>query len=273
MSIFVWPPVTLSTSSSPIEFTLDGADQAVTEDTGTPANNRPLPNKLFIQKDGVTLPINKDTGTPANTLGLPVEIVAASGTPINITAGDLNVQLTDLGANFDRTRIGDGTNQWNMNGSNEGLVHDASVLSKLTDIETTINDGISVTDAGAIAELQDIEAELVTVNAQLIDIENAITGGQSLRGVQNPVLVDTSTLSATPLLVATLVSDIKKFLVSNASGNNLILLVNSVQQCIIPKGANFNEISVKGQTGQAVELRTVSGAGTAGECSLSFLGV
>lgn len=102
-------------ASGPAQFIKDTVTTTVEEDTAVPANNNAFPSKLFIQKDGVTYPVNKDTGTPANTVSVPVEIVAASGTPINITAGDLNVQLTDLGANFDRTRIGDGVEQLEIN--------------------------------------------------------------------------------------------------------------------------------------------------------------
>lgn len=63
---------------------------------------------------------------------MPVEIVSASGTEINITAGDINVQITAFGANFDSTRIGDGTNLLGINASNEALVKD-------TDVETAVN--------------------------------------------------------------------------------------------------------------------------------------
>ena len=46
---------------------------------------------------------------------LQVELVGSTGTPINITAGDINVQLSDTGANPDKTRIGDGTNTLRVN--------------------------------------------------------------------------------------------------------------------------------------------------------------
>ena len=116
---------------SPVAFVLDGVDTEVEQDTAVAANNRPLPSQLFIYKDGVQIPITKDTGTPANTVGVPVEIVAASGTPINITAGDINVQLTDLGVNFDAVRLGDGSGNYvGINASNEAKVHDADVLAQ-----------------------------------------------------------------------------------------------------------------------------------------------
>lgn len=92
----------LATSSGPIQFIKDSVVQQVIEDTGTPSNNAPLPVKL--------------TGVTGD---------------VNITAGDLNVQLSDQGANADVTRIGDGTNQQGFNASSEALSHDQDVLDEL----------------------------------------------------------------------------------------------------------------------------------------------
>lgn len=104
--------INVAITSAPTQFNYDGVPQTVEQDTAVPANNRALPNLNFIIKDGVQVPVTKNTGTPANTIGMPVEIVAASGTPINITAGDINVQLSDQGANFDSLRVGDGSGNY-----------------------------------------------------------------------------------------------------------------------------------------------------------------
>lgn len=85
------------TSQGPLQFVLDNTTVEVTEDTGTPANNTPLPVKLM------------------GTTG-----------PINITAGDLNVQLSDQGVNADVTKIGDGTNRLGITASSEAKVNDAA---------------------------------------------------------------------------------------------------------------------------------------------------
>ena len=73
----------LSTSSGPIKFIKDSVEQ-------------------LVIKDSVDF---------NNTVGMPVEIVGTNGAEINITAGDIGVQLTHAGANPDSTRIGDGTNE------------------------------------------------------------------------------------------------------------------------------------------------------------------
>jgi len=96
-------------TSGPLLFTLDGADQAVTEDTGVPGNNRPLPVKL-----------TDVTGD------------------INITAGDLNVQLSHAGATPDSVQIGDGAETLAINASNEATVNDADANTKLTAIQTAV---------------------------------------------------------------------------------------------------------------------------------------
>jgi hypothetical protein len=97
------------TSQGPVQFVLDGSPVTVNEDTGTPANNRPLPVKL-----------TDITGD------------------INITAGDLNVQLSHIGASYDSIRIGDGINELAFNGSGEALVNDADANVKLTDLLTEL---------------------------------------------------------------------------------------------------------------------------------------
>jgi hypothetical protein len=96
-----------------------------------------MPALQFIIIDGVQWPVGKDTVDPSKTVMVPVEISGASG-PINITAGDLNVQLSDQGPNPDVTRIGNGTNQWGINASLEGLVHDAAVLAQLLALTTAV---------------------------------------------------------------------------------------------------------------------------------------
>jgi len=148
---------------SPVAFVLDGVDTEVEQDTAVAANNRSLPSQLFIYKDGVQIPITKDTGTPANTVGVPVEIVAASGTPINITAGDINVQLTDLGVNFDSVRVGDGSGNYiGVNASDEALVHDADVLAQAVllvakDFATSAKQDSALTAIGLLAKLTDTQ--------------------------------------------------------------------------------------------------------------------
>lgn len=94
---------------------------------------------IQINKDGSVLEITKDTSTPANTVAMPVEIVSASGSTVTITAGDINIQSSHLGANFDSLRLGDGTNLLGINASNEAKVNDADANTTLTAMKAVLD--------------------------------------------------------------------------------------------------------------------------------------
>ena len=85
---------------------------------------------IQFNKDGGVVEVTRDTATPANNAPLPVEIIGAAGQDINITAGDLNVQTSHLGVNFDSQRIGDGTNLLGITGANEARTFDATTHTK-----------------------------------------------------------------------------------------------------------------------------------------------
>lgn len=122
-------PVNATITSAPTSFILDSVDTQVVEDTVTPSNNTPLPVKL--------------TSTTGD---------------INITAGDLNVQLTHAGASYDSVRVGDGTELMAVNASNEAQVRDDDANTTLSTIvgDTTSLDGkVTVCDTGSV-DINDI---------------------------------------------------------------------------------------------------------------------
>jgi len=89
--------------------------------------------------DSVLTDVSEDTVTPANSTPLPVKLVAAGG-EINVTAGDINVQLAHTGANFDSTRIGDGTETWIFNTEGKGEVvnrANSSIASQAVQVDDT----------------------------------------------------------------------------------------------------------------------------------------
>ena len=96
-------------SPGPTQFVHNAVSTQVEQDDAVPANNKPLPTGLYYYKDGVIIPVRRDTVTPSNNAPLPVELIGFDGGTINITSGDINVQLSDMGATFDSARIGDGS--------------------------------------------------------------------------------------------------------------------------------------------------------------------
>ena len=138
-------------------FILDSVETVVEQDTVTPGNsipfpvaqlntdgtvNDPLKKQVAFIRNGTEVVVTEDTVTPGNNLPLPVKLTSVTG-DINITAGDLNVQLSDQGASPDVTRIGDGTNQLGMTAANEAKVNAAQLPTVLG--QTTKANSLSVT--------------------------------------------------------------------------------------------------------------------------------
>lgn len=168
------------------QFNYDGAPQSVDQDTVTPANNKAFPSLQFIVKDGVQVPVTKSTGTPSNTVGIPVEIVASTGTPINITAGDINVQLTDMGLNPDSVKVGNGTGNYlkvNADGSSDVNIKNSSlaVTGPLTNTELRASPvPSSITDGTNTANVIPIGTQIVAGNKGIV--VNSLIHGLSSAG-------------------------------------------------------------------------------------------
>jgi hypothetical protein len=169
--------IAITFDSAPALYEYNGVDQVVTQDTTNPSNNRALPAASFIIKDGVQVPVRKDTVTPANTVGMPVELVAASGTPINITAGDLNISTSSTN---DSMAIGDVAGNKveviaNTTGSLSLSVIDEDNIFQTTAINTKLNEVKAKQDIG---------------NVSLNSIDNKTpTVGQKLMAASTPVVI------------------------------------------------------------------------------------
>jgi hypothetical protein len=150
----------LSTSPGPIQFVRDAVNTTVTEDTGTPANNRPLPVKL--------------SGVDGD-----VRIEAA-----NL---DLHVQLEHDTANPDSVRIGDGTETANVNASNELQVADDTARTSIASV-----DGKMTT--------HDLDTGGGTENNQGVNLRTSAGGGSVEAGTNaNPLRTDPTGTTAQPV--------------------------------------------------------------------------
>lgn len=203
--LFILKPVTptytktgsLVVSQGPVQFVKDSLAQQVVEDTVAPANNEPLPNKLFFQKDGVTYPVNKDTAVPGNTAAIPVEIVGASGQVINITAGDINVQTSHLGAGFDSVRIGDGTNIVSVDAVNALKTDSSHVTQPVSATNLDIRDLVFATDKA------DVSGSTVTVTATDLDVRNLVFATDKVDVSGSSITVTATDLDVRNLVFAT----------------------------------------------------------------------
>ena len=154
-----------SVASGPIQFTRDSITTTVTEDTVTPANNRPLPVKL--------------TGFDGDV-------------SINASNLNLDVQLTHTTADFDSIRIGDGTDLLAISGSGEisaivtsepATAADGGALPATTKVISGY-DGANVqvihTDASGDLQVDVLTMPSVTVTATNLDIRDLVQATDSV---------------------------------------------------------------------------------------------
>ena len=150
--------------------------------------------------------ITKDTTVAADTIPLPVEIVGVAGTEINITAGDIGVQLFHNTANPDSVRIGDGTNEMAINVSLEAQVRDDDAIVELTAIgaqlPATLGQKARAASLATTLSTEDIvvigliarEATLATLNAKFGSI------GQQARAASAATTLSTEDMAAIALI-------------------------------------------------------------------------
>lgn len=113
------------------------------DDTGASLASVVSPPIQFT-KDGTTTTVEEDTVTPANNNPLPVKLIDVTG-DVNITAGDLNVQLSHTGGSADSVQIGDGTETLAINA-------DGSINAQFTATDLDIRDLSASQDNVAISD-------------------------------------------------------------------------------------------------------------------------
>lgn len=96
------------------------------------------PSPVIFKKNGLNVEVVEDTATPANNQPLPVKLTGVTG-DLNITAQDLNIQSSHLGANPDSMRVGDGVTELGIEPvTKKALVKDASAIAELQNILTEL---------------------------------------------------------------------------------------------------------------------------------------
>lgn len=134
----------------------DGDELAIEAD-GSINVNATFSGPIKFRQDGAVVDVEEDTVTPANSAPLPVKLTSTSG-DINITAGDLNVQLEHTGANYDSLRVGDGTNIMGVSGNAEATVVDRA-NSGVATANTTIAATATPIVASALSERKYVEIQ------------------------------------------------------------------------------------------------------------------
>jgi hypothetical protein len=93
---------------------------------------------MSYTRNGVSQIVTEDTVTPANNRPLPVQIESVGGA-VTINAGDLDVNINHDGANYSSTRIGDGTTLLGITTANEAKAFISASGTGFSSVR--INDG------------------------------------------------------------------------------------------------------------------------------------
>ncbi len=221
----------------PIQFVLDGANQTVIEDTGVPANNAPLPVKL--------------TGVTGD---------------VNITAGDLNVQLNHAGASFDSVQIGDGTELLAINASNEAQVRDDDANTELATLNTKINTLGQKTMANSTPVV--IASDQSAINVNDIGGTVSLPTGAATEAKQDDAITQLTSIAgedfATEVTLAALNAKFNS-LGQKASANSAPVVLSSEQQTILNQMLTSLQLLdniVNGSNQADVRLADLNGAAT-----------
>jgi hypothetical protein len=95
MSNFNWPINPTTLTPGPIQFELDGVDTEVSEDTGTPADSRPLPTKVL---DGAGAEVDFATEAKQDSQILELQQIEADVEATKTAVDTVNTSLTGFAA-------------------------------------------------------------------------------------------------------------------------------------------------------------------------------
>lgn len=154
------------------------------------ASAGPIQFNLDTGGGPVATSVLEDTGTPSNNAPLPVKLTGVTG-DINITAGDLNVQTSHVGASFDSMRIGDGTEIANVSTSNELQVRDDDANTDLDTIAGAVSGSemqVDIVSAGPVATEATLAAQSAKLPAALGQLASAASLSTVLSTEQEVIL-------------------------------------------------------------------------------------
>lgn len=215
---------------------------------------------LSFTRNGISTAVTEDTVTPANNRPLPVKLTNVSG-DLSITAQNLNVQSTHTGANPDSMQIGDGTTLVGVTAANEMKVAGpvTTAHNGATPSSVKIGDGTTLAGVTADNELKvSLENQKGMVQANPLIYHNYAS-----------VNVTTAAYVEIEDLVQTAVTKIQIF---DSSGETMILALGGAGaetdlMYIFPGGIEHN---VYIPVGQRLSIKAKSGNATSGYLAMNL---
>jgi hypothetical protein len=249
-------------------FIRDGGNQIVTEDTATPANNRPLPVKLTDFSGDMVL---------------------------NAANLNLEVQLGSTGANPDSVQIGDGTEILSITAANEAEVRTAQLpaalgqLAKAASTSVTLasdQDALPITDNGGSLTVDSAQlpatlgqkAKAASLAVTLASDEYTLAvsqGGRSSVDLIRNDYTGTNVTTATYVeLIAGTSGIINQLHIFDSSGETLVLATGSgpeVDVAHIPPGGLSTTLDLNIPAGTRLSVKAVSATASVGELTITAL--
>lgn len=239
---------------------------------------------LSFNKNGSIVEVTEDTGTPANNIPLPVKLVSVTG-DVSITANDLNVQLTHAGANPDSVQIGDGTEVALVNASGELQVADdtaRTTLSTIAGLDFATQTTLAALNAKFSALGQNTMANSVPVviasDQSAVNVNNisgtvSLPTGASTEAKQDSMITLLTTIEADVAQEATLSALNGKFgsLGQKASAGSAPVVLSSEQEAILTAIQTAVEIIDNAISGTEMQVDLVNIGGAATEVTVSSI--
>lgn len=176
-----YPNSSTSVTAGDVTFKLNGADQIVTKDTGTPANNRPLPVEL-LNTSGGTNTVTANQGTAALVASSwPIKITDGTDTALVSAGGELSVVMATAPL---PTGAATAANQ--VTGNNSLASIDGKIVA--------VNTGAVVVSSSALPTGAATEATLSSLNGKVVAVD---TGAVVVSSSALPTGAATSALQTT----------------------------------------------------------------------------
>jgi hypothetical protein len=171
---------------------------------------------------------------------MPVEIVSFDGNEITITAGDINVRITDIGALFDSTRVGDGSGNYiAVSADQEGQVHDPKSLTELQAIlakiiaapATEAKQDDVITALGGLATNADVAKE-AKQDVQITALGLLATEANVAKEAKQDTMITAIGLLATEATLAAMSAKLPATLGSKADADSLSVTQSTEDKAI-----------------------------------------
>lgn len=167
---------------------------------------------LSYIRNGVSQDVIEDTVTPANNRPLPVKIESTSG-EVNITAGDLNVQMEHDGATPASVRIGDGSELLSITTANQAEVHATHSGAAYSSVR--IGDGTTL-------------AGVTTDNELKVQVSTTSGSSKAIAPTYNDYVGSPVTTAAYVEIVASTGDAIRRLQIFDSSGETMILATGAI---------------------------------------------